>query len=315
MPKANEPRALWPILLIVFVALAAGGCSTSTTNSGLSLVDEQGNHPAGWIASHPRFALPDGSICVSCHGSVTFAAESGGISGVSCFLASRNGQGCHAGGPGAVPHPVGGSWVTTPPAAQPHGNAAKAAPGATTGFAYCQICHGANGDFAGGLSEVPCYTCHGASAPHPSSWLPGATYVHTSTAEGNASLCGFCHYGESTGGNHAPTPPPAGSGCFNNTLCHGSVVPAGTHTTGWLDRDTPAAFHGTFVGQITCETAACHPISGHPTCTSCHFDNQGSRANASLNPSFAHDASVFTNHMNGSYSSVGNVCENCHQTS
>ncbi|MGZ8449820.1 MAG: hypothetical protein ACXWWV_09560, partial [Candidatus Deferrimicrobiaceae bacterium] len=105
------------------------------------------------------------------------------------------------------------------------------------------------------------------------------------------------------------------SGCFNNTLCHGSVVPAGTHTTGWLDRDTPAAFHGTFVGQITCETAACHPISGHPTCTSCHFDNQGSRANASLNPSFAHDASVFTNHMNGSYSSVGNVCENCHQTS
>jgi hypothetical protein len=78
--------------------------------------------------------------------------------------------------------------------------------------------------------------------------------------------------------------------------------------------DNTAVFHGSFVTQTTCETAACHPISGHPTCTSCHFDNQGSRAYTPLG--FTHDASVFTNHRDGALASAaGTICENCHQTS
>ncbi|MBK5095269.1 MAG: hypothetical protein JJE32_06255, partial [Deltaproteobacteria bacterium] len=99
-----------------------------------------------------------------------------------------------------------------------------------------------------------------------------------------------------------------------STLCHGDAVPAGTHGTGWLDFDNSAAFHGSFVTSLTCETAACHPISGHPTCTSCHFDDQGSRAYTPLG--FTHDASVFTNHRDGALASAaGTICENCHQTS
>jgi hypothetical protein len=83
--------------------------------------------------------------------------------------------------------------------------------------------------------------------------------------------------------------------------------------TGWLDFDNTAAFHGTAAATITCETAACHPITGHPTCTDCHFDNQGSRANASLG--FAHDNNVFNNHRSGALASaVGTICENCHNT-
>jgi len=46
--------------LIVFVALAAGGCSTNTTTSGLSLVDQQGVHPANFLATHPAFAVSSG---------------------------------------------------------------------------------------------------------------------------------------------------------------------------------------------------------------------------------------------------------------
>ena len=91
---------------------------------------------------------------------------------------------CH--GEAGVPHPVGSPWVTTSPAAQPHGDRPKATPGATTGFPYCQACHGTGTDFAGGSSGVSCYPCHGVTATHAPCvpWRTGDTYVHTTTAEG-----------------------------------------------------------------------------------------------------------------------------------
>ena len=115
--------------------------------------------------------------------------------------------------------------MTTPPADQPHGDDAKAAAGSTTGFAYCQECHGSpTGDFSGGLSGASCYPCHGVSAPHPmgNQWQTAGGYTHRTTDLSNAAVCAYCHYGESGGGNHPPTPPPAGStpGCLNGTLCH-----------------------------------------------------------------------------------------------
>ena len=557
MHREKRARVLLPILVGIVVSVLAVGCSTSTKESGLSLVDEQGDHPAGFLATHPTYAVSSVDQCRSCHGEdltggianttcFTAACHHGTISGwvaappaaqphgssakgllpgsfgfISCQIChgdSFSGGGaqkpclnaaCH-GGPGTTPHPsqwrtgdtyfhtnaeegnasicarchlngnnspigppspaapagtspgcfnstlchgenpvphaVGDAWVATPPADQPHGNSAKATPSSSSGFAYCRICHGTSGgNFNGGTAQVSCLNtdgchgagvqsphpsqwfqgdtyqhittdpgnapacafchydepnagnhppepppvgsdppgcfngtlCHGASSgfhstgwfvrppgtqphgqsakgtvsgspgfefcrlchgttdgnfnggnvqfscliadchggagnsPHPAQWLPGNTYVHSTTDELNAPECGFCHY---EGDNHSPTPPPAGSGCFNGTLCHASVTPAGTHTTGWLDSDS-AAFHGSLVGSISCENASCHPISGHPTCTTCHFDNAGSRANASLSPPFAHDGNVFSNHREESYASVGNVCENCHQTS
>jgi len=325
-------RPLWPVLISVLLALLATGCSTSNGNSGLTLVDESGNHPSNFLSTHPGYAVAEVSQCTSCHGDDLM----GGIANQSCFLSSCHHdtipgwvaappaaqphgnsakavpgssgfvscQICHAndfsgggsqvtclsaschGGPGQsphpanwrsgdtyfhsstaeenasvcalchanganspigppsppapagtppgcfnstlchgespAPHPLDNTWVTTPPAAQPHGNDAKAAPGATTGFAYCQVCHGTGTDFAGGSSGTSCYTCHGASAPHPSQWLPGDTYVHTSVNLGNASVCAYCHFNEPGAGNHSPTPPPAGStpACLNGTLCH-----------------------------------------------------------------------------------------------
>ena len=302
------------------VDFSGGGAQVSCLSAGCHGGSGQSPHPANWRTGgtyvHTNTNEGNASVCAQCHLNGANSpipppsppAPAGTAPG--CF----NNTLCHEAG---IPHPVGGTWVTVPPAAQPHGNDAKAAPGATTGFNYCQVCHGTGTDFAGGSSGISCYTCHGASAPHPASWRTGDTYVHTSVDGGNASVCAFCH----TDGANSPIPPPsppapAGTppGCFNSTLCHEVAVPAGTHVTGWLDLDNTAVFHGSFVTQTTCETAACHPISGHPTCTSCHFDNQGSRAYTPLG--FTHDASVFTNHRDGALASAaGTICENCHQTS
>ena len=377
-------RPLWPVLLSILLALLVSGCSDSNENSGLSLVDEQGNHPSNFISTHPGYAVAEINQCTPCHGDDL----TGGISKQSCFLSACHhgtevgwvvfpsgppqghgnsakaapsiGEGypacqiCHAvdfsgggaqvtclsaschGGPGTsphpsqwrsvdtyvhtntneenasvcaqchlngnnspigppsppatagtppgcfnstlchsenpVPHPVGNpDWWTTIPAAQPHGNDAKAVPGATTGFAYCQVCHGTpDGDFSAG-SATSCYPCHGASAPHPSEWLTGAIYVHTSTEEGNASVCGFCHYGESAGGNHDPVAPPAGSGCFNGTLCHAVPVPHPVDNT-WVAAIGDPQPHGNDA------KAAATTSSGFLYCQSCHGSGSGFNA-------------------------------------
>jgi hypothetical protein len=104
MSRRNTIRSLWPILFGILAAVGFGGCSSGPTESSLGFLDAQGNHPAGWVAPpapspHASFSLPDGSECTECHGSVTDEAQSGGIANVSCFLASRNGVGCHADGP------------------------------------------------------------------------------------------------------------------------------------------------------------------------------------------------------------------------
>ncbi|MGW8286180.1 MAG: hypothetical protein ACWGPR_10730 [Candidatus Deferrimicrobiaceae bacterium] len=375
-------RPLWPVLLSILLGLLAFGCSNSNENSGLTLVDEGGNHPSNFISTHPGYAIAEVSQCKSCHGSDL----TGGIADQSCFLSSCHhdpepnwvvfppgppqGHGtsakavpgssgfvscqiCHAddfsgggaqvpclnaschGVPGQsphpaewgggdtyihtttaeqnapvcaqchlngnnspiappsppapagtapgcfnstlchgenpVPHPLGNAWVTASPP-QPHGNNAKAAPGATTGFAYCQICHGTGTDFAGGSSGTSCYTCHGVSAPHPSPWLTGAQYVHTSTDEGNASVCAFCHTAGSNSPIAPPSPPaPAGTppGCFNSTLCHGR--PPAPHPQGnaWWTLPPADQPHG------DAAKGAPGATTGFAYCQACHGTQDG----------------------------------------
>ena len=172
---------------------------------------------------------------------------------------------CHGENP--VPHPVGNAWVTAPPAAQPHANDAKATPGATTGFSYCQDCHGTGttspANFGGGSSGVSCYPCHGVSAPHaPKPWraTAGSTYDHTSTDTANAPVCAQCHFPGSPNNppDHPFTPAPAGTapGCFNSTLCHGTSF----HPTGWAQ----ATQHGPVAKQAPSAS------SGFAFCQVCH---------------------------------------------
>jgi predicted CxxxxCH...CXXCH cytochrome family protein len=251
------PARPW-VYLLLFGALFAAGCSTSNDNPGLNLVDAQGNHPAGFLSTHPGFAVSDISQCTSCHGSDL----TGGIAKTSCFLSA-----CHHG--------------TKPNWADPaqHGASAKRAPGAS-GFASCQICHG--NDFAGGGSGESCFTCH-VTAPHPRApWRTAGGTNHDNTNTANAPVCAACHFPGSPNNpaGHPSTPAPAGTppGCFNNTLCHGAG--GAPHILGATWRDpTSAAFHGLTAKADLLFCQSCHGTPGTilfdggvaPTkCSTCH---------------------------------------------
>jgi len=267
-----------------FLAVLAVGCSKQNSVA----FDPDAGHPADFYTTHPSFYLSSGGTCAECHGEDL----SGGISTVSCSSASRDGRGCHAGGPGGghpsgwlaqhsatnpaqaatcaachqskpgtpgcfnntlchgakSPHSAGWRTAhqsTTPAAAtgcagchpdkgkpscftnsachggsghpggwsagSQHGAAAKKAPGSSSGFLYCESCHG-SGLNGGSVAKQSCRvsSCHGWTAPHGSSWNGGGSN-HRSTNGGNAPVCAQCH------GSNPGTP-----GCFNNTLCHGA---------------------------------------------------------------------------------------------
>jgi len=169
--------------------------------------------------------------------------------------------------------------VTTSPAAQPHGNAAKAAPapGSTTGFLYCKTCHGTGTNFAGGVSGVSCTNtagCHGATvaSPHAGQWRTGDTYVHTTTATGNAEVCAYCHLNGANSPIAPPSPPaPLGTaaGCFNSTLCHGSGGVA--HPVPYNDSSHYTVTSGTFPGSCsTCHDVSAPSAKAGPVCQTCH---------------------------------------------
>jgi len=202
----------------------AGGSSGVSCYTTCHLVPAP--HPGQWRTGdnyvHTSTAGGNAPVCAFCHTAglnspiLPPPAPAPGAQ-PDCY----NNTLCHA---AVAPHPVDNAWVATSPAAQPHGNSAKAAPGATTGFSYCQTCHGSATDFAGGLSLVSCYPCHGnVGTPHPGNWVGDGDYTHRTTNSGNATVCALCH----RNGTNSPIPPPSppapgntAPGCFNSTLCH-----------------------------------------------------------------------------------------------
>ena len=174
-------------------------------------------HPTSWRTgtyTHTNTNTSNASVCALCHTNgvnspiapPSPAAPAGTPPG--CFNSTL----CH----GQVGHPVGWSAPTV------HGVRAKAAPNTATmsGFSTCQACHGNN--FAGGTVNRACASCHGGTAPHPTSWLPNDTYSHDNTNQANAPVCGLCHLNDRTPPSYAPLPPGTQVGCMNNTLCHGN---------------------------------------------------------------------------------------------
>ncbi len=266
------------------------GRDFSGGGTGIACADCHGPaHPLPWRVAngstfdHNTTNTANAPVCFGCHADSPAGnpnnphrpptpAAAGTPPG--CF----NGTMCHN-QPGA-PHPVGAAWVTPPPAAQPHGNDAKAAPAGATGFAYCQDCHGTGttppANFGGGSSGVDCYLCHGVSAPHaPAPWRTsaGSTYNHTSADPANAPVCQQCHFPGSPNNpaGHPPTPAPAGTapGCFNSTLCHGQV--GAPHPVPFNDASHYSVTSATFPGSCS----SCHDVSAPstksgPVCQTCH---------------------------------------------
>ncbi len=201
------------------------------------------------------------SICALCHtnganSSVQPSPAAAAGTAPGCF----NNTLCH----GTVGHAAG--W--SDPAQ--HGASAKSQ---ANGFASCQECHGT--DFSGGIANTACSSCHGVNAPHPAAPWRDSTYTHTTTNEGNATVCALCH---TNGANSSVQPSPAAAartapGCFNNTLCHGTVG----HAAGWSD----PAQHGASAKSQANGFASCQECHGtdfsggiaNTACSSCHGVN------------------------------------------
>ena len=239
---------------------ALWGCGNS--NSGAPTI-LNGKHPASWYVDHRVAALERRDQCRECHGS----NETGGISKVSCFSATFNGQACHPNGPG---HPAGWSQPTA------HGSHAKALVAGSDGFVYCQKCHGTLLD--GGLAQKSCYVCHGVSAPHPAKPWRGANYSHTTTDTSNVALCALCH----TAGKNLTPGLQQGSyatgapGCFNNTLCHGQVGHSATWGLPANHGPAAKAAPSATTGLGSCKN--CHggdfaQLISQKTCFTCHGVN------------------------------------------
>lgn len=253
-----------PILLFALMALslALAGCGDKNDKA---IFSADSGHPAGWAVLstgglHPSVYKADNGACVDCHGSAQDPQSTGGTSRVSCFSVSHNGMTCHPNGLS------GHSTVWSSPAN--HGSAAKAAPDASHGFASCTACHGAN--YAGNTG-TSCMACH-ATAPHPAAPWRGTTSTgttHTTTDLGNASECSRCHAGNLR--RTTPVAALAGAGCFNSTLCHGSIHPFPNQ--GSAHR---GAANG--IGCLSChaqgDAASTYPVAlgTAPDCRGCHLN-------------------------------------------
>ena len=235
------PKMTSRIKIVTVLCGAAALFACSNVNSNSPLVDSTGKHPADWLENHwvdikqakgksPAEADSLALSCAECHGSDL----AGGIAKVSCFSAqAQNGQQCHA---TTLGHPV--IWSS----AHQHGEAgAMAAPGISSGFAYCTKCHGSTFDNG---NAVSCKSCH-TTAPHPprpwhGTTASGSNHVTTDTA--NASECAKCHTaGANLLGPRIGALAPAGTApaCFNGTLCHDSRVLPKAQSAAFL----PAAQH------------------------------------------------------------------------
>ena len=166
-----------------------------------------------------------------------------------------------------------------PPGMRPRGpapgrvdNGAKAAPGSTTGFLYCQACHGTGTDFAGGSSGSPAPT-----VPTPRVTGPGSL-PRTRRLRGAAP--------------RTPTLPPTRgtlrcrrlptgrqygrARLLNNTLCH--AQPGAPHPVGnpaWYPTPRAAQPHGSVDNGAK---AAPGSTTGFLYCKACHGTGRTSRA-------------------------------------
>lgn len=239
--------------------LNAAGCHGANVNAPHS--------PKPWLStiggrSHTTTDASNAAGCADCHsGGANSSRKPSTTPPAGTPAGCFNNTLCH----GVTGHEAG--WK----AASAHGVAAKALASGDKGFNSCTVCHGTQYD--GGTAQQSCIStngCHGVNAPHPAKpWRSSAGLTHTSTDTSNAAQCATCHTGGANSDRKPRASDPKGlTGCFDNTLCHGTSG----HEDGW---DAPAK-HGaeakkapsTSTGFSSCQV--CHGASfmngAAPTC-------------------------------------------------
>lgn len=261
-------------------------------------------HPADWVdpfLSHRGFAATNGfDTCTGCHG----ANLTGTAAAPSCFSASFDGRGCHAEGPGEVPHPLDGTYLLP----------ANHGPDAKTDLTVCQSCHaelggpGSNPRFNIGIEAVGgtgCEACHGINYAHPADWTTPPPAPHA-TAGNLQNACTLCHgvaldgvggVGVSCLNCHGANPAANPVGCLS---CHGqpplAQAPVGDvspNRTGQHNR----LGHSTFIGAVPAETCArCHDGAGFGSAN--HFDLTNPADVAFTNPEPTDNVTVISDGIN-----------------
>lgn len=289
-----------PVLMLLFLAAAAGGCSTAQDPG--NPVDAQGNHAADFVASHPSFAGSGGAGCVPCHG----ADLRGGIAQVSCYSASRDGAACHANGPAF--HPGGWLDCTSVATSRAGWHATAYQDNLLVNGSPCATCH-----TPPALDNVPsgkCVQCHftlsGARVPPGSSWIHGTYDGHAAFADNAAAtaVCMACHDTHNRFGQKPS--------CHN---CHEPFPVFSGHPPSWLDctaRGTNG-WHATAYGNNVlvdgkrCDQ--CHTLNTR--CTICHFDIGGRKV--PVGSTYTH-GSTTGHEAFDSDNAVWPVCVACHDT-
>jgi len=172
------------------VLLLVGACSepSPVQENPTTTHPSTWNEPAKPDFHGARVARDGTAYCTSCHG--------GDLRGAGTVPGCYD---CHA-GPGGHPD----SWASRP--SPGHGTEVE-----LEGPTGCRTCHG--DDYAGGWSDVSCYTCHaGGPSGHPEGWMnPDAHTFHGRlVAQGSDDDCRRCHGNDLQGGT-------SGTGCGD---CH-----------------------------------------------------------------------------------------------
>ena len=262
-------------------------CSSDSYNGQSCHAGGPAFHPANWVSTHREFALPDGTLCMECHGDDLL----GGTSGVSCSTDSFNGQSCHGSGPAFHPADwldsslTGNAW---------HGDAYD------NGFLVngldCVDCHEPPDldDPVGGKCIICHFTLSGGRSP--GGWAHAST-LHSSFANSpEETVCVACHDVNISFGNQ--------TSCHN---CHD--IP--THDVEYLDHDLDVPDSSDFT--TLCST--CHAITGTspnadaPECVTCH--TVGSPY-TQTNCTSCHGQPPNTGKHN-KHDNEGASCDDCHQ--
>lgn len=243
-------------LLILIGAVTA--CNTVNEDSPLSLLDQNGNHPAGWIEAHGSYAEPDGDACTSCHGTDL----DGGISNVSCSSASHDGQTCHANGPAF--HPA--DWLDKSSRGTSNWHADAYQSGSLINGVPCDTCH--THPALDLWPDGKCVQCHfdinGAKSPDPS-WTHGTVPHDQFLGLPEADVCVNCHEVNNGFGHGPPF-----TSCYD---CHA------IHPVDWA---VPAIHGGAAKSRPGTDT-------GFASCQVCHGDDFSGRLARSCSGSGCHD--------------------------
>ena len=221
-----------------------------------------GGHPDGWLSEssdnyHGKVLVEEGwEDCQDCHGD----DYRGGTSGGSCYT-------CHNGPSG---HP--NNWMSYA-SDDFHGAAIREA---GWDMGSCKVCHG--DDYAGGISESSCLTCHSGTPEACNTCHGSSTNAAPPQDTQGRTETSFA----SVGAHQAHLLEGSLTGAVACSECH--VVPATLHDAGHVDSDLPAEV---IFGDFTTDSGSLTPAWDGSVCSNTYCHGAFNHGNPDQTPDWA----------------------------